>query len=41
MFRSRIRSVSPTMGIVMTITWLTKFHGSHLSLKKTSQTKNA
>ncbi len=25
------------MGIVTTITWLTKFHGSHLNLKKISQ----
>ncbi len=37
MFSSRISSVSPTIGIVMTITWLMKFHGSHLNLKKMSQ----
>jgi hypothetical protein len=28
------------MGSVMTITCETVFHGSHLNLKKTSQTKN-
>ena len=35
-----MRIVSPMMGRVTTITWLTMFQGSHLNLKKISQTKN-
>ena len=30
----------PMIGKVMTMTWLTVFHGSSLYLKKISQTKN-
>ncbi len=37
---SRIRAVNPTTGIVKTITIEIVFHGSHLNLKKISQTKN-
>ena len=40
MFRSRISAAMPMIGSVMTMTWLTMFHGSHLNLKKISQTKN-
>jgi hypothetical protein len=40
MFSNRISSVSPIIGSVITMTWLTIFHGSHLNLKKISQTKN-
>ena len=40
MFRNRIRAAIPMIGSVMTMTWLTMFHGSHLNLKKISQTKN-
>ena len=38
---SRIISVSATTGMVMTITIDVVFHGSHLNLKKISQTTNA
>jgi hypothetical protein len=38
MFRYRISAVMPMIGSVMTMTWLTKFQGSHLYLKKMSQT---
>ena len=38
---ARIIAVRPTMGSVITITCETVFHGSHLNLKKISQTKNA
>jgi hypothetical protein len=40
MLSSRMSNVSPTIGMVVTITWVMKFQGSHLSLKKISQTKN-
>ncbi len=40
MLSSSMRSVSPIIGKVMTMTWLTMFQGSHLNLKKISQTKN-
>jgi hypothetical protein len=40
MFKSKIKAVNPTIGIVMTMTWLTMFHGSNLNLKKINQTKN-
>jgi hypothetical protein len=38
---SRISTVSPTIGMMATITWLMVFHGSHFSLMKISQTKKA
>ena len=38
MFMNRIRIVSATTGIVMTMTWLMMFQRSHLNLKKISQT---
>ena len=38
---ARMSAVSPTMGIVITITCETVFHGSHFSLMKMSQTKKA
>jgi hypothetical protein len=40
MFRSRMVTVRPMIGMVMEMTWLTMFQGSHLNLKKTSHTKN-
>ena len=40
MFRIRISAVRPMIGSVITMTWLTMFQGSHLNLKKISQTKN-
>jgi len=40
MFRRRKRPIIATMGNVMVMTWVVKFQGSHLNLKKTSQTKN-
>ena len=39
MFRRRKRTIIPTIGSVMTMNWLVKFQGSHLNLKKMSQTK--
>jgi hypothetical protein len=36
---SRMVADSPTTGMMITITCVTVFQGSHLSLKKTSQTK--
>src|SRR5204862_397828 len=39
MFRRRKRAIIATMGSVMTMNWLVKFQGSHLNLKKMSQTK--
>jgi len=41
MFSRRIVAASPMMGIVMVMTWLTMFHGSHLNLKKISQAKTS
>ncbi len=38
-FSVRMSMVRPTIGSVITITCDTVFHGSHLNLKKTSQTK--
>ena len=38
--RRRTSAVRPMIGIVITITCETVFHGSHLNLKKISQTKN-
>jgi hypothetical protein len=40
-FSVRIRAVRPTIGMVITVTIQALFHGSHLNLKKISQTKNA
>ena len=39
MLSSRISAVSPTIGMTTTVTWLVVFQGSHLNLKKISQTK--
>jgi hypothetical protein len=35
----RISIVRPTIGMVIVMTCVTMFHGSHLNLKKTSQQK--
>ena len=40
MFRQSIRTESAMIGMVTVMTWLVMFHGSHLNLKKISQTKN-
>ncbi|MNU11356.1 hypothetical protein D3C72_2591290 [compost metagenome] len=40
-FSVRTSSVSATTGIVTTMTMDVVFHGSHLNLKKTSQTASA
>jgi hypothetical protein len=39
MLSRRISAVRPMIGSVTTMTWLTMFYGSHLNLKKISQTK--
>jgi hypothetical protein len=39
MLSRRIIIVSATIGMTVTMTWLMKVHGSHLNLKKMSQTK--
>ena len=38
MFMKRMINVSAKTGIVMTITWLVMFQGSHFFLKKTNRT---
>ena len=40
MFSVRTSAVNPTIGMVITVTIEALFHGSHLNLKKISQTKN-
>lgn len=41
MFIKRMMMIaSPMIGMVTTMTWLTMVQGSHLNLKKISQTKN-
>jgi hypothetical protein len=39
MFRHRISVAMPMIGMMATVTCDTVFHGSHLNLKKISQTK--
>ena len=38
-FSVRISAAMPTIGMTATVTWLVVVHGSHLNLKKISQTK--